>query len=84
MERARSYVYVCVLFALAAAAEEVKDFEIYWHINPGEKGDGEPVDYIRIDLLSFKSDMPRSKILKRNLKVKEPWRDLREFFLILV
>ena len=56
MERARSNVYVCMLFALAAAAEEVKDFEIYWHINPGEKGDGEPVDYIRIDLLGFESD----------------------------
>ena len=28
----------------------------YWHINPGEKGDGEPVDYIRIDLLGFESD----------------------------
>ena len=30
--------------------------EFYWHINPGEKGDGEPVDYIRIDLLGFESD----------------------------
>ena len=52
----KSNVYLRVLFALAAAAEEVKDFEIYWHINPGEKGDGEPVDYIRIDLLGFESD----------------------------
>jgi hypothetical protein len=44
----KSNVYLRVLFALAAAAEEKHENRsascvvVYWHVNPGEKGDGEP------------------------------------------